>query len=50
MDATIKNAMCWAKITLDELIAKEGFSCIKLPNIPLTRNDFIDHPPPEKIL
>lgn len=28
MDAA-SDILCWAKITLDELIAKEGFSCIK---------------------
>lgn len=50
MDTTIKDAMCWAKITLDELIAEEGFSCIKKPIIPLKRNDIIDHPPKKQIL
>jgi hypothetical protein len=50
MDATIKDAMCWAKITLDELISQEGFSCIKIPNIPLKRNNSIDRPPKKQIL
>jgi len=48
MDPAVKYALCWAKYTMDELIAEEGFSCTKLPNISLKRNDVIGRPPPKK--